>query len=199
MSHIMKRILKSIVLYASADFGLLFKSVRHALLVCLVLNISLVVSAIVSTNIVSANESTPDEDLKPFMAESMTEIIQHKDQQPFILILWSIDCPPCMKELSLLQSLKDEFTTNQVVLVSTDDQDSSAYVQQILVDHQLNEWDNWIFADALSERLRYIIDPDWYGELPRSYFYNNEHQRNAHSGLLNEMVLKAWLKHDVGS
>jgi len=194
MSHIMKRILKSIVLGAPSGFSLLFKSVRHALLVCLVLNVLFIVPATVS-----ANEPRSGEDLKPFMAESMTDIIQRKDQQPFVLILWSIDCPPCMKELSLLQSLKSEFSTSQFVLVSTDDQDSSAYVQQILVDHQLNEWDNWIFADALPERLRYIIDPDWYGELPRSYFYNEKHQRKAHSGLLNKMMLKTWLKQGVGS
>jgi len=129
----------------------------------------------------------------------MSEIIQHKDQQAFILILWSLDCPPCLKELSLLQSLKGAFSMNQIVLVSTDDQDSSTDVQKILVDYQLNEWDNWFFADALPERLRYIIDPDWYGELPRSYFYDSKHQRKAHSGLLNEVMLKAWLKHDSGS
>ena len=66
-------------------------------------------------------------------------------------------------------------------------------IQQLIEEHQLEAMDNWIFSDSMPERLRYVIDPSWYGELPRAYFYDASHQRRAHSGLLKQEMLQSWL------
>ena len=51
-----------------------------------------------------------------------------------------------------------------------------------------------VSSDAFSpEKLRYVIDQDWYGELPRSYYYDADHQRSSHSGTLSQQQLSAWL------
>ncbi len=131
--------------------------------------------------------------LKAFDTESLDRILQEREGQPFVLVLWSIDCPPCIKELGQIQQLRQQFSANNLVLVSTDDIGYADEVQQLLAAHQLEQMDNWVFANPMPERLRYRIDPAWYGELPRSYFYQASHQRQAHSGRLSNEMLRSWL------
>lgn len=135
-----------------------------------------------------------DSTLKPFNTDSLKTITDSRPEIPFLMILWSVDCPPCIKELSQLQQLRDQFSTKSLVLVSTDDAYMADEVARVLSSFQLDQKDNWIFAASLPERLRYAIDPGWYGELPRAYFYQPPEQRRAHSGSLNQSVLQQWLE-----
>lgn len=132
--------------------------------------------------------------LKPFNKHSLTQIMQDRIGQAFIMVLWSIDCPPCLKELEHFQTLRAEFTHSNFVLVSTDSAEDSAEIQKILNSHELNNVDSWIFSDRLPERLRFQIDPNWYGELPRTYFYGADHTRTAYSGMLTYTQLQQWLE-----
>ncbi len=131
---------------------------------------------------------------KKFLPKSMEQIVNARIGQPFLLILWSVDCPPCMKELVHLQQLKKQFKNGSIVLVSTDSPDMQKDVIKILADHELLSLENWLFDSNFSERLRFQVDPNWYGELPRAYFYNADHQRLAHSGTLSLDTLNRWLK-----
>jgi thiol-disulfide isomerase/thioredoxin len=144
----------------------------------------------------TANETTMTESLvlKPFSKNSLGQITADRKGQAFIMVLWSIDCPPCLKELAHFQALKAQFTETNFLLISTDSPDKSAAIQQVLVDHNLQTIENWIFSDSLPERLRYNIDPNWYGELPRTYFYAADHTRMAYSGMLSQAQLQQWLE-----
>lgn len=150
------------------------------------------ISAILLTTWVST--SSADNTLKPFISDSLQQITVEREGQSFLLVFWSIDCPPCLKELSLLQKTRQRFSEKGLVLVSTDDIQHSDSVKKILQEFQLEQLENWIFSDAIPERLRYAIDPAWYGELPRAYFYNSSHQRKAHSGSLKKATLDKWLQ-----
>mgnify|MGYP000126003243 CR=1 FL=1 len=146
-----------------------------------------------TTKIISANQSAAP-NLKPFRANSLNQITAKRAGHAFIMVLWSIDCPPCLKEFEYYQALKAQFTNTNIVLISTDSPDDSALIEQVLFDHQLQTIDSWIFSDSLPERLRYKIDPNWYGELPRTYFYDADHQRKAHSGMVTQTQLQQWLQ-----
>ena len=145
--------------------------------------------------------SVADTKLKAFHPSSPKQIENAREGQAFIAILWSIDCPPCFKELALLQELteqlkgelKERFSKVNVVLIATDDEQYRESVNKTLVEFQLENMDNWIFANSSPERLRYSIDPSWYGELPRAYFYDKSHQRYSHSGSLSKQQLQKWL------
>jgi len=50
----------------------------------------------------------------------------------------------------------------------------------------------WLFSDAPNQQLRYAIDPLGYGELPRSYFFNQCQQRQALSGKLDMNKIKSF-------
>jgi hypothetical protein len=99
-----------------------------------------------------------------------------------------------MKEFGHLQQLRHAFSDNSLVLISTDGAEYSAEAQRILASFDLHHLDNWIFAGNFPERLRYQIDPNWFGELPRAYFYDAAHQRSARSGALSAALLQQWLQ-----
>ena len=137
----------------------------------------------------AANPSSPN----LFEPESLKKIEQAYAGQPFLLVMWSLDCPPCREELALLSEFSKQHRDFKLVLVSTDAADASAQVAEVLAEQQLNHVESWVFSEAGADRLRYEIDPDWYGEIPRSYFYDQNHQRTAVSGALKKQQIVTWL------
>jgi hypothetical protein len=79
-------------------------------------------------------------------------------------------------------------------LISTDSPDDRQTAKRLLDRFELHSFDNWIFGDNFPERLRYHVDPGWFGESPRSYFYATDHQRTPHSGILSRKFLETWLQ-----
>lgn len=134
-----------------------------------------------------------DVELHYFEADSLEEIVSSRTSQTFMVVMWSIDCPPCLKELALFRQHRDRLSQQNLVLISTDDLQYVDAIEETLKEFELGFLDNWIFSGSLPERLRYVIDPNWYGELPRTYFYGREGQRKAHSGLVTEQLLNEWL------
>ena len=130
--------------------------------------------------------------LKPFFEESLATITKAREGEPFLLVLWSVDCPPCIKELDLLRQVSVDYPELTFSLISTDTPDTAPEARRILASHGLENADVWIFAHDYAERLRYRIDPDWFGELPRAYFYAADHQRLGVSGALEKEVLVEW-------
>ena len=123
-------------------------------------------------------------DVKQFEKESYQKILDSNKTKPFLLVMWSIDCPPCHDELMLLGHYLKEKPDFKVILISTDSAVNIDEIQQILLESQLHNQESWVFSEAPPNQLRYAIDPRWYGELPRSYLYNQCHERKAFSGKL---------------
>ncbi|MDJ0808225.1 MAG: TlpA family protein disulfide reductase [Gammaproteobacteria bacterium] len=138
-------------------------------------------------------------EVKPFHQDSMTEILAEREGKAFLLVLWSSDCPPCLKELGLLQQFRRRISTDNLVLISTDNPENRSEVVTLLASFELDGFDNWIFGDHFPERLRYRIDPAWFGELPRSYRYSADHRRIGHSGMLSKKFLEKWLRDQPGT
>lgn len=135
--------------------------------------------------------------MRDFIPGSYHEILTARQDKPFILVFWSLDCPPCHKELALLGQLKQKQPRLDLVLVATDANASRTELQTVLAKNHLDKTDSWVFADESAEALRYEIDNTWYGELPRSYLFNNRHQRQAISGLLSAELFHAWLREEI--
>lgn len=141
-----------------------------------------------------SNISYAAQPLKIFHQDSLDEIKNELKDQPFILLLWSIDCPPCLKELGNIQNLVNQLAPLEIVFISIDGLDHSNEINKTLKEFQLEDGNHWVFSNAMPERLRSAIDPNWYGELPRSYFYNEYHESIAHSGILSAKNLQQWVK-----
>ena len=128
-----------------------------------------------------------------FQADSLPNIVQARQGKPFLLVLWSLDCSVCMKELDTWSGLLKKQPKLNLVLVSTDAPELAGEAAAVLEMRGLGQAEAWIFAEGDSPELRYAVDPSWYGELPRSYFYEADGQRRGVSGAIDEAELNAWL------
>jgi thiol-disulfide isomerase/thioredoxin len=123
-------------------------------------------------------------EIQVFEKSSLADIEARHANQPFLLVMWSIDCAPCREEMLTLAEANRQYTDLPVVLVSTDDPNYRDEVSAVLEENNLNDLESWIFPDTSHMAIRYAIDPGWYGELPRTYLYDQSHQRVGKSGAL---------------
>ena len=135
-----------------------------------------------------------DDGAQPFVRGSMQHIVQAHQGTPFILSVWSLSCSPCRDELALLGRLVQRHPKLRLVLVSTDTLDERGEIAFVLKANRLQRVESWVFAESYAERLRYEIDREWYGELPRSYFYDAKGRTQALSGKLAENELEQWMR-----
>ena len=131
-------------------------------------------------------------EVRPFESGSLTAIRAAHAGHAFILTFWSIDCAHCPKELKALGELKRRYPKLDIVLVATDHELPTAPLAAFAVQQGLGAVEQWVFADPQPEKLRFEIDRHWWGELPRTYFFDARHQMEGVSGLVNEERLKRW-------
>lgn len=130
----------------------------------------------------------------PFTSTSRAAIEAAHRGKPMILTFWSVDCAYCEDDLKLLGDIVKEQPEIALVTVCTDDPATAANAKKVLGKIDLPAHQQWQFAESDVERLRYNIDKKWYGELPRTYFYNAQHQVKSVSGKPDKAWLDAWLK-----
>jgi len=123
-------------------------------------------------------------EIKDFKIESFSDIEDYYDGEKFLVMLWSVDCPPCIQELTILKELNQKNNLSNIVLINVDGKAENENVQDIITMYSLENLDNWIFADSYMEKLRYKIDQNWAGELPRSYYYEPNVERLTITGMI---------------
>lgn len=138
---------------------------------------------------IGSADATP----RAFGPGSFAELTDARSGEPFLLVLWSTTCLPCREEFRVLAELREEYGELPLVLVGTDPPGQEAMVERMLDHFGLVDLENWAFADDDALRLRFEIDPEWYGELPRSYFYATSGERVAASGKLERGRLEDWI------
>ncbi|TVT75177.1 MAG: TlpA family protein disulfide reductase [Denitromonas halophila] len=138
-------------------------------------------------------------EFKPFGADGLAQIEARRAGSDFVLVLWSVDCPPCLKELALFGTLTDARARQRLVLIVTDDPERHAEADVLLKRFGLTDLEHWAFDASEPERLRQRVDPAWFGELPRSYFYPAGQPRQARSGLIDPPTLGRWLSTPIPS
>ncbi|MDQ7091721.1 MAG: hypothetical protein Q9M50_13985 [Methylococcales bacterium] len=130
---------------------------------------------------------------KKFQQGSYQQLLNHYKNKPFVLIIWSITCSPCLKEMAFISTLHQQQPKLNLILLTVDDLSANAEINHILTKYNLIDLENWGFFEGHAAKLRFEIDPNWYGELPRTYFFDKHHQRTAISGLISEEKYKQLL------
>ena len=152
---------------------------KRCLFLCLLLSASFSVTASQAVNV--------------FSSGSYAQLLEQQKNQSFMLVLWSLDCPPCYKELTMLAEYTKKYPQLNLIVVSTDTADDIKEIQQKLSQFGFTHTNAWVFENDMAQQLRYEIDPNWYGELPRSYLFDAQHNRQAVSGVVRPAVMKRWL------
>lgn len=121
-----------------------------------------------------------------FVSGSYQQILAANANRPFMLVVWSINCPSCLKDMELLSNIHKGKPELKMIMLAADEPSATEQIQQILEKNQLSGIENWAYADDNTEKLQFEIDPKWYGELPRTYFFDKAHQRTGVSGVLSK-------------
>jgi hypothetical protein len=130
--------------------------------------------------------------MRPFDAGSLNSIRAAHAGKSFVLAFWSVTCEPCRGEMKLWKSFRRKYPGVPVVLVSTDLPGERSAIADFLARYDPGPVEHWAYADEFTERIRYAVDPGWRGELPRTYFFNAAHERDAHSGRLDPRQTERW-------
>jgi thiol-disulfide isomerase/thioredoxin len=133
------------------------------------------------------------ESVRPFTLGSLAQVLDARAGKPFILVFWSLDCQYCPTELKMLSELKRSHPALDIVLIATDSVSDTPQLISRAESYGMNNVEQWVFAEDMPERLRFEIDRRWYGEVPRTYFYDQKHQREAKTGLINRKFFEDWL------
>jgi thiol-disulfide isomerase/thioredoxin len=142
----------------------------------------LVVSVVISTSVLSS-----DKTMDQLTVENVEEVFQEKGR---LVMLWSVDCPPCYQELAMLETLLASYPELPITLISTDDDpERHEEVEEQYRRLKGNKLSTWVFSDGMATQLRYAIDKTWSGVLPRSYVVKAA-KRIGHSGVLKEKDIR---------
>ena len=145
----------------------------------------------------SAACASAEQEVKSFVRGSQRAIVAAHPGKPFILALWSLDCTHCRDDLALLGKLQAKYRMLDLVFVATDTRSRQAEIQTVLKQYALQHAESWVFADSYAERLRFEIDAQWYGELPRTYFFDASGNATAVSGKIELKSTELWVKGHV--
>ena len=129
----------------------------------------------------------------PFETNTRNVIEKKYLNQPLIISFWSIDCPYCIDDLKKLGKALSKNKNVKLITVCVDGKESAKKAERILNLAHLPEHERYQYAEVDEDKLRYSIDPTWYGELPRTYFYDTAHQVTPLSGKISNSFLDAWL------
>jgi thiol-disulfide isomerase/thioredoxin len=130
----------------------------------------------------------------PFDMNTRKVIEKRYIDQPLIISFWSIDCPYCIDDLKKLGKALSKNTNVKLITVCVDGKESAKKAERILSQANLPKHEQYQYAEVDEDRLRYNIDPSWYGELPRTYFYDAAHQVTPLSGKISNSFLDKWFK-----
>jgi hypothetical protein len=133
-------------------------------------------------------------DFMPFDMNTRKVIEKRYIDQPLIISFWSIDCPYCIDDLKKLGKALSKNTNVKLITVCVDGKESAKKAERILSQANLPKHEQYQYAEVDEDRLRYNIDPSWYGELPRTYFYDAAHQVTPLSGKISNSFLDKWFK-----
>lgn len=131
----------------------------------------------------SANEANTTNALK---LGSYQNLVEQQAGHPLVVVFWSITCASCLKEMATIKEIHQEQPNLPIVMISIDDIAEAPLVRTTLKDKGLSDLESWVFAESNAQRLRYEIDSTWYGEIPRLYFLDADHNRRGISGKISK-------------
>jgi thiol-disulfide isomerase/thioredoxin len=130
----------------------------------------------------------------PFGRGSWQELRQAHAARPTVVHFWALTCGPCLVELPLWGALVRERPDLSLVLINTDRvSDRPERMIAMLDKAGLGAVESWAFADRFAERLRFEVDPEWRGELPRTVLIARDGAVTAFSGAADPAHIRRWL------
>ncbi len=114
--------------------------------------------------------------------------------RPVVIHFWGVTCGPCRVEMPQWGKFLKERKDLELVMINADlVPDAPDAVRTMLAQNGLSDAENWIFSDGFVERLRYEIDPQWQGEIPRTILIGHDGATATIEGVADLNDIRAWL------
>ena len=139
--------------------------------------------------------SAATDGLRSFVRGSWNEIRKAHVGQPTVVHFWGLTCGPCRVEMPNWGKLLQERPDLNLVVINADlVPNEPGAVSAMLAQTGLAPAENWTFGDGFVERLRYEIDPQWQGEIPRTLLIAHDGTTTVIEGVADLARVKAWLE-----
>jgi thiol-disulfide isomerase/thioredoxin len=133
-------------------------------------------------------------DAMPFNRGSWEALRRAHAGHPTIVHFWGLACPPCLAELPQWSRFASERPGLDLVMVHAERPTGDpGRIKAALSRAGLESSESWMFADPFEERLRFEIDRDWQGELPRTLLIGRDGSVASLSGAADFDRIAAWL------
>jgi hypothetical protein len=133
-------------------------------------------------------------DLKPLRASDVDAVLATSQGRPQIVEIWSLDCSYCRENTARIVEWQKKHRDVRLTMIAMDSiDDNAAALSQVLATLPLPpQTALYANAEAIPEKLRRALDPNWHGEMPRTLLIDMHGARQASSGLLQPATLDAW-------
>lgn len=132
--------------------------------------------------------------LQPLSADDVPALLQPPAHGARIIAVWALDCAYCEPNLEALASLQRAHPKKfQLITVATDNIGQRVAIEARLRKAHVADYPARAYAEAVPERLNFLLDPSWGGETPRVLLIRADGQRLGISGELTPAQLQKLL------
>lgn len=129
--------------------------------------------------------------LQALRVQDIPALVQAPPHGARLIALWSLDCTYCEPNLKALAALQHAHPQEfDLVTVTTDSIDRRAAVMTRLHQADVASYPARAYAEATPDRLNFLLDPTWGGELPRVLLIRADGTRVGVSGELTPTQLQ---------
>jgi thiol-disulfide isomerase/thioredoxin len=107
-------------------------------------------------------------------ASEVMEIVAKQKGKIVLLNFWATWCPPCVREFPALVEVEKAYRDRGVAVISVSADSPHKVEKELLpfLEKQRPEFEVYIKKDGDIVTFTRIIDPDWKGTLPSTFFYD---------------------------
>jgi hypothetical protein len=133
-------------------------------------------------------------DLKSLRASDVDALFAASQGTAQIVEIWSLDCSYCRENTARIGEWQKKHPDVRLTMIAMDPiDDNAAALSQVLASLPLPpQTALYANAEAIPEKLRHALDPNWRGEMPRTLLIDARGARQTSSGLLQPAALDAW-------
>jgi thiol-disulfide isomerase/thioredoxin len=144
--------------------------------------------------------SAAADELRPFVRGSWADIRKAHAGRPTVVHFWGVTCGPCRVEMPVWGKLLQERPEVDLVVINADlVPNEPGAVRTMLAQTGLARAENWTFGDGFVERLRYEIDPQWQGDIPRTLLLARDGSISVIEGVADPASIRTWLDGQASS
>lgn len=130
-------------------------------------------------------------DVHPLDASQIPALLAPPVHGERFLALWSLECAYCEGNLQALAQIQRAHPNQvELVTVATDSISVGKEIADRLHKTGMDAYTARAFADDMPDRLNYLLDPHWGGELPRVLVIRADGSRHGYSGQLDAVTLR---------